>query len=100
MDREQQQTVISILGMGGSGKTTLVANTNNDAVKRHFDCFAWITVSQKYDVEILLRSMITEFYESKKETNPSDLSSMNYRLLVKLNAVELLREEIISTCPR
>ncbi|XP_030942639.1 disease resistance protein RPM1-like [Quercus lobata] len=85
MDREQQQTVISILGMGGSGKTTLVANIyNSDAVKRHFDCYAWITVSQKYDVEDLLRSMIKEFYESKKETNPSDLSSMNYRLLVKM----------------
>ncbi|XP_050254164.1 disease resistance protein RPM1-like [Quercus robur] len=85
MDREQQQTVISILGMGGSGKTTLVANTyKNDAVKRHFDCFAWITVSQKYDVEDLLRCMIKEFYESMKETNPSDLSSMNYRLLVSM----------------
>ncbi|XP_050254175.1 disease resistance protein RPM1-like [Quercus robur] len=84
MDREQQQTVISILGMGGSGKTTLVANIyNSDAVKRHFDCYAWITVSQKYDVEDLLRSMIKEFHKSTKETNPSDLSSMNYRLLVE-----------------
>lgn len=85
MDREQQQTIISILGMGGSGKTALVANIyNSDAVKRHFDCYAWIIVSQKYDAEDLLRSMIKEFYESKKETNPSDLSSMNYRLLVKM----------------
>ncbi|KAM3705267.1 hypothetical protein ACJW30_03G070300 [Castanea mollissima] len=84
MDREQQQTVISILGMGGSGKTTLVANTyNSDAVKRHFDCYSWITISQKYDLEDLLRSIINEFFESKEETNPSDLSSMNYRLLVK-----------------
>ncbi|KAM4078024.1 hypothetical protein ACB094_09G004400 [Castanea mollissima] len=83
MDREQQQTVTSILGMGGSGKTTLVANIYN-AVKRNFDCDAWITVSQKYDVEDLLRSMIKGFYEKKKETNPSDLSSMNYRLLVNL----------------
>ena len=83
VDREQQQTVISILGMGGSGKTTLVANIyNNDTVKRHFDCYAWITVSQKYDVEDLLRSMIKEFCESKKETDSSNLSSMNYRQLV------------------
>ncbi|XP_065616559.1 disease resistance protein RPM1-like [Quercus suber] len=82
VDREQQ-TVISIHGMGGSGKTTLVANIyKNDTVKRHFDCYAWITVSQSYDVEDLLRSMIKEFYESKKETNPSNLSSMKYRLLV------------------
>jgi len=49
MDGEPRQTVISIVGMGGSGKTTLVANTyNNDDVKKHFDCWAWITVSQAY----------------------------------------------------
>uniref|UniRef100_A0A2N9H0A3 NB-ARC domain-containing protein n=1 Tax=Fagus sylvatica TaxID=28930 RepID=A0A2N9H0A3_FAGSY len=64
--------VISIVGMGGSGKTTLVANTyNNDDVKKHFDCCAWITVSQAYDIEDLLRSMIKEFHESRKEANPS-----------------------------
>ena len=85
MDRKPQQTVISVVGMGGSGKTTLVANTyNNDAVKRHFDCYAWITVSQAYDIEELLTSMIMKFYESGKEANPGDLGSMDYILLVKM----------------
>ena len=52
MDGEPHQTIISIVGMGGSSKTTLVANTyNNDDVKKHFDCFAWITVSQAYELE-------------------------------------------------
>uniref|UniRef100_A0A7N2MGA8 Uncharacterized protein n=1 Tax=Quercus lobata TaxID=97700 RepID=A0A7N2MGA8_QUELO len=84
MDGEPHQTVISIVGMGGSGKTTLVANTyNNDDVKKHFDYFAWITVSKAYELEDLLRSLITEFYESRKQANLVDLSSMNYRLLVK-----------------
>ncbi|KAM3729390.1 hypothetical protein ACB098_12G007900 [Castanea mollissima] len=70
--------------MGGSGKTTLVANAyNNDDVKKHFDCFAWITVSQAYELEDLLRNLITEFYESRKQANLVDSSSMNYRLLVK-----------------
>ena len=56
------QTVISIVGMGGSGKTTLVANTyNNDDVKKHFDCCAWITISQAYELEDLLRSMSRDF---------------------------------------
>ncbi|EEF36888.1 conserved hypothetical protein [Ricinus communis] len=33
---------------GGSGKTMLVAKTyKNEIVKCHFDCYAWITVSQK-----------------------------------------------------
>ncbi|KAL4596989.1 hypothetical protein ACB092_12G203400 [Castanea dentata] len=85
MDGEPQQTVISIVGMGGSDKTTLVANTyNNDVVKRYFDCYAWTTISQAFDIEDLLRTMIKEFYELRKEANPTDLSSMNYILLVKM----------------
>ncbi|KAM3681576.1 hypothetical protein ACJW31_12G007500 [Castanea mollissima] len=84
MDGEPHQIVISIVGMGGSGKTTLVANAyNNDDVKKHFDCFAWITVSQAYELEDLLRSLIMEFYESRKQANLVDSSFMNYRLLVK-----------------
>ena len=85
MDGELHQTVISIVGMGGSGKTTLIANTyKNDAIKRHFDCYAWITVSQKYVIEDLLRTLIKEFYESRKEVNSADLSSKNYKQLVEM----------------
>ena len=85
MDGELHQTVISIVGMGGSGKTTLVANTyNNDSVKRHFECYAWITVSQAYVIEDLLKSLIKEFYESRKEVHPTDLSSKNYRELIEI----------------
>ncbi|XP_075648640.1 disease resistance protein RPM1-like [Castanea sativa] len=85
MDGKPERTVISVVGMGGSGKTTLVANIyNNDDVKRHFDCYAWITVSQLYDTEDLLRSMIKEFDTSWKNSNqvyPEDLSSIEYRAL-------------------
>lgn len=85
MDGEPERTVISVVGMGGSGKTTLVANIyNNDDVKRHFDCYAWIAVSQLYDTEDLLRSMIKEFDTSWKNSNqvyPEDLSSIEYRAL-------------------
>ena len=39
MDEDPGQTVVSLFGMGGSGKTTLVANVyKNEKVKRYFDC--------------------------------------------------------------
>ncbi|RXH96095.1 hypothetical protein DVH24_008595 [Malus domestica] len=39
MNGEENEMVVSVVGMGGSGKTTLVANTfNNENVKWHFDC--------------------------------------------------------------
>ncbi|KAL7235048.1 hypothetical protein ACSBR1_018516 [Camellia fascicularis] len=86
MDKEApQRTVISMVGMGGSGKTTLVAQAyNSQIVKRQFDCYAWITVSQTYVVDNLLRSMIKEFYRGAKEAIPMDLISMSYRELIEM----------------
>ncbi|KAL0004115.1 hypothetical protein SO802_011676 [Lithocarpus litseifolius] len=84
MDGEFHQTIISIVRMGGSGKTTLVANTyNNNDVKKYFDCCAWVTVSQAYELEDLLRTLIKEFHKSRKEAILVDLRLMNYRSLVE-----------------
>ncbi|KAJ7949800.1 Disease resistance protein [Quillaja saponaria] len=83
---ERQRTVISIWGMGGSGKTTLVANAfYNQNIKHHFHCCAWITVSQTYGLEDILRAMIKEFCKSMKEEKKlsEDLSNMTYRLLLE-----------------
>ncbi|KAL7205141.1 hypothetical protein ACSBR2_018128 [Camellia fascicularis] len=99
MDKEEpQRTVISVVGMGGSGKTTLVAQAyNSQIVKRQFDCYAWITVSQTYVVNDSLRSIIKEFYRGAKEAIPMDLSSMGYRELIEMitNFLQLKRYVIV-----
>ncbi|XP_039044879.1 disease resistance protein RPM1-like [Hibiscus syriacus] len=72
-------------GMGGLGKTTLVANTfNKQVVKQHFDCCAWITVSRQYVVTELFKSMIKELYhKAQKNIDPAiNLDSMSYQDLV------------------
>ncbi|KAM3309389.1 hypothetical protein P3S67_011133 [Capsicum chacoense] len=47
--------VISIIGMPGSGKTTLAYKVYNDkSVCSHFDVLAWCTVDQEYDEKKLL----------------------------------------------
>ncbi|XP_024168325.1 disease resistance protein RPM1 [Rosa chinensis] len=86
MDEEQHQTIVSVVGMGGSGKTTLVAKTfTNESVKRHFDCYAWITVSRTYAIEDLFRCLIKEFHQSRKEKvpAPAKLKDMSYRELLE-----------------
>ena len=44
--------VFSVVGISGLGKATLVKKVyNNDKLTIHFDCRAWIIVSQSYKME-------------------------------------------------
>jgi disease resistance protein RPM1 len=66
----QDRAIISIWGMGGLGKTTLVsAIYKTNEIKEMFECCAFISVSQNFQVEDLLRSTIKQILEKegKKE---------------------------------
>ncbi|KAM2271566.1 hypothetical protein COP1_038874 [Malus domestica] len=97
MNGEENEMVVSIVGMGGSGKTTLVANTfNNENVKRHFDCYAWITVSQTFVIEDLLKNLIKQFHQGRKEEMTAQLDSMSYKELLEMLSTYLKsKREII-----
>ncbi|KAM2939051.1 hypothetical protein FF1_038760 [Malus domestica] len=85
MNGEENEMVVSVVGMGGSGKTTLVANIfNNENVKRHFDCYAWITVSQTFVIEDLFKNLIKQFHQGRKEEVTTQLDSMSYKELLEM----------------
>ncbi|XP_030929379.1 disease resistance protein RPM1-like [Quercus lobata] len=70
--------VVSVVGMGGLSKTTLAKKVyDHQTVRGHFDCHAWISVSQSYNIEDLLRSMIKQFCEVKKELPPVGVDTMD-----------------------
>ncbi|XP_041000030.1 disease resistance protein RPM1-like [Juglans microcarpa x Juglans regia] len=70
--------VVSVAAMGGMGKTTLAKQVYDDPeVKKHFKRRAWITVSQSFKMEELLRDMIHQIYSVVSRPVPEGLDSMN-----------------------
>ncbi|PON38741.1 NB-ARC domain, LRR domain containing protein [Trema orientale] len=64
------RSVISLVGGGGIGKTTLAKKVfKDDAVRQHFEFFAWITVSQSYNMEKVLKSMKNQICQEKEDTD-------------------------------
>ncbi|KAF7092981.1 hypothetical protein CFC21_095421 [Triticum aestivum] len=63
-------SVIALLGMGGLGKTALAANVYKKE-REKFQCYAWVSISQTYSREDVLRNIIKELLKD----NVSVLSS-------------------------
>jgi disease resistance protein RPM1 len=64
-----ERLVVSLVGEGGIGKTTLAKQVYNDgAVKSHFESAAWITVSQSYNLKNILDNL-KETICGKEEVN-------------------------------
>ncbi|VAI12419.1 unnamed protein product [Triticum turgidum subsp. durum] len=65
---QEERTIVSVCSMGGLGKTTLVRQVyKKDEIKHNFDCSAWISVSQSYNIEHLLRELLKQLQEKEKD---------------------------------
>ncbi|GMY30894.1 disease resistance protein RPM1-like [Fagus crenata] len=93
---QSNRTVISVVGIGGLGKTTLVKKVyDNEQVAPHFDCCAWITVSQSYKMEEILKNMIKDFYEARKEFPPKEIDTMEEKQLISKLRQYLLEQRYV-----
>ncbi|XP_060964028.1 putative disease resistance protein At1g50180 [Cannabis sativa] len=60
-DDDDQLSIVSVVGMGGLGKTTLakLVYKSND-VKQHFDCCAWVFICQQYVSKDILYEILVQ----------------------------------------
>ncbi|KAM1369878.1 hypothetical protein ACFX15_039686 [Malus domestica] len=75
---ENYPQVVSIWGIGGSGKTTLAKQVynHNEVVKRHFDYFAWVCVSQQCQGKEVLEDILIKLTRGTKKEEIEEISKM------------------------
>ncbi|KAM1027590.1 hypothetical protein ACFX2A_041333 [Malus domestica] len=75
---EKCPQVVSIWGTSGSGKTTLAKQVfgHNEDVKRHFDCFAWVCVSQQCQGKEVLEDILIKLTRATQKEEIEEISKM------------------------
>ncbi|CAL4964249.1 unnamed protein product [Urochloa decumbens] len=66
-DDSAPRKVVSIVGSGGLGKTTLALTVYNSPMVKGIPTRAFVAVSQNYDLHILLQSLLTQLVGNAKE---------------------------------
>ncbi|RLM54324.1 disease resistance protein RPM1-like [Panicum miliaceum] len=95
LEEKQDRTLIAIFGMGGLGKTTITSSVyNNKRIRRTFDCRAWVTLSQTYQGEELLREIINQLID-QRSSMASGLTTMSRMKLLEVIQIYLRDKKYI-----
>ncbi|CDP15682.1 unnamed protein product [Coffea canephora] len=89
---DSQLKVVSVVGMGGLGKTTLVKKVHEDlAIRRHFPVRAFVTVSQPCNFLELLKDLTRQLHNDLKKPVPESIEAMT-AFQLKLRVKDFLQQ--------
>ena len=88
IDGGNQVPIVSIVGLGGMGKTTLAKLVYNDQrIKESFKHKAWVYVSETFDIIGLTKAILRSFHSS---ADGEDLNLLQHQLLQRLTGKKYL----------
>ncbi|CAI9105696.1 OLC1v1004680C1 [Oldenlandia corymbosa var. corymbosa] len=92
LDHDPRLKVVSIFGMGGLGKTTLVKKIQQD-VGSEFEVIVWISVSQTYDMLEVLKELIHQLFQEIRKPVPREVASLMSTDQLKLFVKGFLKDK-------
>ncbi|KAJ4794056.1 Disease resistance protein RPP8 [Rhynchospora pubera] len=86
----KRRVVLSIIGIGGLGKTTLAQKVYKSAeLERRFNCRIWLSISQKFNEKTLLREILYSVQPDLRKKEPAvkddELTSELWRSLTGMS---------------
>ncbi|KAM5577526.1 putative disease resistance protein RGA3 [Rosa sericea] len=92
---EENVSVVSIIGLGGLGKTTLAKLVYNDKiVEENFETKMWICVSDNFDIQTLIRGIINAANGPKCEDESLDLMERKLQDTLRGKKILLVLDDI------
>ncbi|RVW40721.1 putative disease resistance RPP13-like protein 1 [Vitis vinifera] len=88
---ETNFSVVSIVAMGGMGKTTLARLVYDDAeTAKHFDLKAWVCVSDQFDAVRITKTVLNSVSTSQSNTDSLDFHQIQDKLGDELKGKKFL----------